>query len=361
VDGGRNRSKPATCDTSTNIIRVATSAKASWGGIYEEASSRTNIGVFLVLACGGDAETQTRKVRVAIPGYAISTSAFLISKLNGYYVEEGLDVELIAMRAQTTNLALLAGNVEFGTVPVAGLTTALQGASLKVIFCSFDKPQHVLFSKSEIRDLKALRGKKIAISGLRSLDDILLQESLKTEGMDGGRDVTVVSTGSPDTRLAALASGSVDAAVLIAPFSFKAKEMAFNELLVFMKHGFALPSGGIVVQDNLLRTDPVTVEKFVRGTLKGFIFLRDSRAGAIRVLSQILKVDNTIATRIYDSARPTMAPEGALSEEAQKKTIDFIVKLAGAKDSVAYSRFFDFSWVRQASKELQSGGWKPGS
>ena len=46
-------------------------------------------------------EAQTKKVRVAVPGYTIAVLSLLAAKMNGYYTAEGLDVELIAMRAPT--------------------------------------------------------------------------------------------------------------------------------------------------------------------------------------------------------------------------------------------------------------------
>src|SRR5688500_2471410 len=73
------------------------------------------------------ASAQLKRVRVAVPGYTIAVLSFLAAKMNGYYTVEGLDAELIAMRAPTANLAVLGGNVEFSGVPLAGLTTALRG------------------------------------------------------------------------------------------------------------------------------------------------------------------------------------------------------------------------------------------
>ena len=106
------------------------------------------------------ADAQSKKVRVAVPGYTIAVLSFLAAKMNGYYAAEGLDVELIAMRAPTANLALIGGNVEFSAVPLAGLTTALRGGPLKLIFCQFDKPQHSLYARPELSNIKALRGKR---------------------------------------------------------------------------------------------------------------------------------------------------------------------------------------------------------
>jgi len=227
-------------------------------------------------------EAQTKKVRVAIPGYTIAVLSFLAAKTNGYYTAEGLDVELIAMRAPTANVAVLSGSVEFSGVPLSGLTTALRGAPLKVLFCQNDRPQHVLFAKAGLQNIGALRGKKIAVAGLGVIDDILLREVFSANGIDGGKDATILAIGAAETRFAALASGTVDAAVLIAPFTFNAKEAGFKEIVTFNDEGFVLPSGGIVARDELLKTDLITVEKFVRTTLMGFLLTRDNRSAAIK-------------------------------------------------------------------------------
>jgi NitT/TauT family transport system substrate-binding protein len=320
------------------------------------------LSVFLAnLSVVNYSEAQSKKVRVAIPGYTIAVLSFLAAKTSGYYTAEGLDVELVAMRAPTANVAVLSGSVEFSGVPLSGLTTALRGASLKVLFCQNDRPQHVLFAKSDLQNLKALRGKKIAVVGPGAIDDVLLREVFSANGMDGGKDATILAMGAAETRLAALASGTVDAAVLIAPFTFNAKEAGFKELITFKDEGFVLPSGGIVARDELLKADAVTIEKFVRTTLMGFLLARDNRAAAIKVLSRNLKIEEPTAARIYDSARPTMTTDGALSDEAQKKVVSFVMKQAGAKEAPPYDKLFDFSIIRKASATLQARGWQPGS
>jgi NitT/TauT family transport system substrate-binding protein len=305
-------------------------------------------------------EAQTKNVRVAIPGYTIAVLSFLAAKTSGYYAAEGLDVELVAMRAPTANVAVLSGSVEFSGVPLAGLTTALRGAPLKVLFCQNDRPQHVLFAKSDLQNIKALRGRKIAVVGPGAIDDVLLREVFSANGLDGGKDATILAIGTAETRFAALASGTVDAAVLIAPLTFNAKEAGFRELITFKDEGFVLPSGGIVARDDFLKADPVTVEKFVRTTLMGFILTRDNRPAAIKVLSRSLKIEEPTAARIYDSARPTMTADGALSEEAQKKVVAFAMKQAGAKEAPPFEKLFDFSIIKKANATLQAKGWQPG-
>lgn len=317
--------------------------------------------LLLILQFVQQSEAQSKKVRVAIPGYTIAVLSFLAAKTNGYYAAEGLDVELVAMRAPTANVAVLSGSVEFSAVPLAGLTTALRGAPLKVLFSQNDRPQHVLFAKADLQNLKALRGKKIAVVGAAAIDDVLLREVLAANGLDGGKDATILAIGTAETRFGALASGAVDAAVLIAPFTFNAKEAGFRELITFKDEGFVLPSGGIVARDDFLKADPGTVERFVRTTLMGFILTRDNRPAAIKVLSRNLKIEEATAARIYDSARPTMTSDGALSDEAQKKVVSFAMKQAGVKEAPPYEKLFDFSVIKKANVTLQAKAWHPGS
>ena len=315
------------------------------------------VGMFAV----GGSEAQTRKVRVAMPGYTIAGLSFLTAKLNGYYASEGLDVELIAMRAPTANLAVLSGSVEFSTVPLLGLTTALRGGTLRVLLVHFDKPQHVLFAKNELQNLKLLRGKKIAVAGPGVIDDILLREILSANGIDPGRDVTILSVGAADTRVASLISGAVDGAMIIAPFTFTAKDAGFRELVAFKDQGILLASGGIVARDETLRAEPALVERFVRASAMGFIHSRDNRSGAIRVLIKALKIDEPIATKVYDASRPTMTADGTLSDEAQKRMAAFVAKTAALKEIAPLEKVFDFSILRKANAALHAKGWQPGS
>jgi NitT/TauT family transport system substrate-binding protein len=316
-------------------------------------------GIAINTLLASSVEAQTKKVRVAVPGYTIAVLSFLAAKMNGYYSSEGLDVELIAMRAPTANLALIGGNVEFSAVPLAGLTTALRGAPLKLLFCQFDKPQHSLFAKPEFSNVKALRGRKVAVSGLGTIDDILLREALGGNGIDPARDVTILAMGAADTRFSALASGAIDASVLIAPVSFYAKDQGFRELAAFQDMGFVLPSGGIVARDETLKNDPQMTERFVRATIMGFLLMRDNRPGTLKVMSRMLRIDEPTAAKLYDSSRPTLTNDGTVTGETEKKMTGMVLKIAGIKDAPPAERLYDFTFVKKAHAALQAKGWHP--
>ena len=58
------------------------------------------------------AQTGLKKVRVSIPTANVTYLPFYAAKENGYYKEEGLDVEFILMPANLASTAVLTGDVD---------------------------------------------------------------------------------------------------------------------------------------------------------------------------------------------------------------------------------------------------------
>src|SRR6266540_3525200 len=108
----------------------------------------------------------------------------------------------------------------------------------------------------EIRDVKALKGKRVGVSGIGSGPDSLLREILRQNGLDANRDVTVLSLGVMPMIFSGLQSGIVDAAMLSPPVTFKAEEAGFRELVSFPKQDLVELQGSILVRDASLQSDP---------------------------------------------------------------------------------------------------------
>jgi NitT/TauT family transport system substrate-binding protein len=302
--------------------------------------------------------SEARTVRVGIPGHNITQAAFYLAKERGYYRDEGLEVQLIMMPAPVSNLALIAGNVDFTSVPTAAITAALRGAPLRVLFTSFERPLFWLYSKPDIRDLKALKGKKIGTSGLGAAET-LLRDFLKRHGLEAGRDLTLVNTGQDSLRYQSVVGGITDATVITVPWNFAAEDAGLRNLVSFTKEDMIQLTGSIVVRDGTLQSDPEMVEKFISATLRGHWVARENRAEAIAALTRNIKITNSLAARSYDASRPALTADGGLSEEAQRKALDLILQVQNIKESPAPEKFFDFMVQRRMSAELKSKGWKP--
>jgi ABC-type nitrate/sulfonate/bicarbonate transport system substrate-binding protein len=218
-----------------------------------------------------------------------------------------------------------------------------------------------LFGKSEIRSIKELKGKKVGVSGIGSGPDSLLREALRRNGLEGGRDVLILSLGVMPTIYSGLQAGIVDAAMLSPPFSFRAEENGFREVIAFTKQDLVELQGSILVKEAFFQSDPATLEKFIRATSKGFLYIKQNRAGTIPILGRYLQVNADLAAKAYDQVvRPAMTQDGTLNEELQKKAVEHVLKRLDVKEPPALSRIFDFSLTRKVAADLQTKGWKPG-
>lgn len=304
---------------------------------------------------------QMRYVPVGIPSISISSGSFIIAKERGFYKEEGLNVDLVVMRGAPAIQALVGGSVPFASSGGAGLLPIVRGAPLRIVFTTFVRPMFWLYSKSEIKTIEELKGRKIGVSSIGSGPDSLLRVLLKKHNLDGGRDVAILATGPGPARFFALKAGSTDAAVLNEQAALMAQESGFRQLFSFTKgEEFVEVQGSVVLQESLFESDPLLAQKFVRATLKGLLYLKENRPGSIAVHARVLKVDEPTAARIYDLARPGTTVDGTVPEELQKKSIEQILDRTDNKNPPPPSKVFDFSMTRKLFKELQASGWQPG-
>ena len=305
------------------------------------------------------ARAESRVVNLAAPAASLSQLPFYVAQERGFFRDEGLDVNLIVMGAPVANLALIGQNVDFSSVPTAALSAMLRGVSLRIIFNAFYRPLVWLYSKAEIRSVKELKGKRVGVAGIGSGPDHLLRELLRQNGMDPSRDVTILGLGVQSNLYTALSTGNIDASVFVSPWNFTAGDAGFFELVSFVNQDTVQFQGSVVLRDELMRTEPQVVEKFVRGTIKGLLYAKVNRSGTIAILARNLKVDEKIAAKIYDIGKSAMTVDGSVNESVQKKALDFVARVQGLKDPGPVEKFFDFSLARKVSDQIQAQSWKP--
>ncbi|HSC42914.1 MAG TPA: ABC transporter substrate-binding protein [Candidatus Binatia bacterium] len=296
-------------------------------------------------------------VKIAIPSTTQAVLPFTIARDKGYYRAEGLDVELILMSAPTASRALLSDDVAVATVGGAGLPPVLRGSPFKFLFTTYNRAMFWLFAKPEIRDVRGLKGKRIGVSGIGSGPDSLLREILRQNGLDANRDVAVLSLGVMPTIFAGLQAGTVDAAMLSPPVTFKAEEAGFRELVSFPKQDLVELQGSVLVRDASLQSNRAQMERFLRGTYKGFLHVKEDRAGTIPFIARYLQLQERLAANAYDQVvRPAMTPDGTLSSEMQAKAVEHVLKRLDLKEAPPLAKIFDFSLTRKIMAELK--GWR---
>jgi NitT/TauT family transport system substrate-binding protein len=315
--------------------------------------------VLLFLICLAPA-TEARKVQIAVATFSQSVLPLVVAQEKGYFREEDLDVQLILTTASVANMSLLGNNVDFISSGGSAINAISRGAPLRFVFISFHRPMHWLYARPEIRDVKGLKGKKIGVSSIGSTPHFLVLEILKRYGLDSTRDVTVLGVGTTANRYAALQSGTIDATNLTPPFNFNAQEAGLHELVTYVKEDYLVDMGGaIVVREDLFRSDPVLMEKVIKGALKGLLHIRQDRSSTIPILAKLMNIREDLAEKIYNLVLPGLTMDGSVNPETQKKVLEFVLKIQGIKDAVTAEKVFDFSPVRKIRADLEVKKWSP--
>ena len=158
----------------------------------------------------------------------ISDAGILIGMAKGYYKDLGITIEPIQFNSgQEMINQLAAGQLDVGaTVTSAGLFNAMsRDIPVKIVA---DKGINVpgqgyyrLVIRKDlvdtIKDYKDLRGKKIAIVGTASLDEISLARVLRKADLTM-KDIDLQVIRSFPDMLVSLGNKSIDAAMVIEPF-----------------------------------------------------------------------------------------------------------------------------------------------
>ena len=104
-------------------------------------------------------------VRIGYVSRSILDMPYIIARDRGFFREEGLEPELIFMKAAQTIPAMLAGGVDFGTATGTGIAAAVSGVDVRLIFALTDRPSFDLIAVPSITSVQQLRGKSSALRG----------------------------------------------------------------------------------------------------------------------------------------------------------------------------------------------------
>lgn len=275
---------------------------------------------------------------------------FTIEK--GFYREEGLNVRPIQAGMLPGIQGLVGGSFDFSQILGQGAGAILRGVPLKIVMVFDTRPLNWLFARKEVRSLQDLKGgKQIAVSSFGAALDQMTRDLLPRRGIDPQKDVVLRAIEPTPNRLAALMSGAVDAAVVNQMDRIIAKKNGFNELL-FYGDDLEFVTAGAVLAEKTLVQRPELVHKFLRGTLRGFHWLKTNEKEVVSRMIPIMKVSESEAIDVYRAWLRVMSADGTIPRSLQEKMIAFQRKSLKVDREVAPENVYDLSIVRSLNQEL---------
>jgi NitT/TauT family transport system substrate-binding protein len=165
--------------------------------------ARIFAGIVAVIVVAVAAEAAD-KVRIGVSNYNLSNLTVGVAQNRDFFKQEGIDAEIIRMNPNVATMALVSGDVDYTTLIGSVIGANLKGAKLKMIACSQDRTPLAFVGKPELKAVKDLKGKTIAVGSYGSTPDIVARMVVRHFGLDPDADIKVLALGSDAARLAAL-------------------------------------------------------------------------------------------------------------------------------------------------------------
>ncbi len=227
------------------------------------------ISAFLLL-CLPIATTAADKLRIGYGAPSIPMALLWITEEGKLFAKNGLEVEVLYLESSLVQRALIAGNIAYGemTGPLMAAPT-LQGADLVMLAGFLNKLTYRMVTRSEIRTIKDLKGKRLGVSRFGAGADRATRLLLTRMGLSPEKDVVLVQVGGAPTRIAALTAGIIDATIVEPPDHKKAQESGMTVLANMEEMNIPFQHTGLVTTRAQVAKAPHVSQRVVKSFIEG--------------------------------------------------------------------------------------------
>lgn len=320
---------------------------------------------FLSSAAGGSlasrlsaASTPRVKLRVCAVPY-LPMAPFYLAVESGYFAEAGFDLEIDKVSNTTRSIPLLAGgklDVAFQGLTPSFINAVAQGATLKIVAARESASRACggfgrVYVRSQafpngLRDLKPLKGKRIAYNGLMQkfvLEMLLANAGLRPEdvdstSMEAPQCVAALKSGAADGYV----SQSSDAHQMMDLFQFAPgpclADVLPNHQFAFVIFGRDLLNGEVAIGARLLRVYLRATAEYLQGKTPNAFF---------EELAAANKVD---VARLRGECRDFLVKDGHIQLPDVERVIRWSVDRKYSSQPVAASTLVDMRFLEALKK-----------
>ena len=292
----------------------------------------------------------------------------------GFMKDEGIEPELIQFKGGGAAMGgLVGGSIEFcacaiqnainATVKGSGVTligTVIgQYASNMVLRADVAKRLGITRDTPIRQRLAALRGLKIAGSGVGSSTDFLIRYLAKQAGLSPERDFTVLFLGDGAPILAAFSQGRIDGFVLSSPTSDIAISKYKGVLVLDMSRGEfeelrGYPSITLSAKPAWLKSKPELARRFLQGLARADALIHAEPARAQQILRKRFESVPDDVYKAAWAANIAAYPSNPRVEEVSvQRAIAFLSAVQGVKIPGAAKDYFDDAYADDAVRSLK--------
>ena len=233
-----------------------------------------------------------KKMRVAIPSIVIDFAPLWIARDKGLFRDERLDVEITYIQGNIRGVqSLLAGEVQAGIAGSAGpISARAAGEDAVIVAVPMNRLDYTFVAREPVKRPSDLQGKKIGIGSVGGSDEVATRIALEHLGVDPGSVVRLQVGGSAE-RLAALRSGSIDAAN-VGGATFIGAGAGLHKVVDLTELGVDFPFTAIFTTRRYAQANRDAVLALIRGYMRGVRFFQQNKEESIAITARNLRNPN---------------------------------------------------------------------
>jgi len=274
-----------------------------------------------------------------------------IAAEKGFFRRAGVELET----AYVGNVANTVQQLVGGSFDVASSTfdTAIRavanGGSAVLVGGMVTKYPYSIMTAANIANVSDLKGKRVILPFPKDLLTIVWNRWVIEKGLRPD-DIEQVYAGATPNRLAALVSGTVQAALLTQPFDFRAAADGYKKLLDIGAYGKEYGFLTVLARPQWLRDNPDTARAYLKALSEAVDWLYDpaNRDEAIAILARATQLDPSIATQTYDYYVKELQPFSrklAIPADIIPTTVKTLIELGDIKPDAINAKYVDLSYL----------------
>src|ERR1041384_5334398 len=226
--------------------------------------------MILMTAMGGSVSARDRLAN----GYSSASGVFAglwVAQEGKLFEKYDIDSHLILIASGSMMVQAMLG----GDLPIAGaagsaaVDASLGGADI-VMFGSMVKvPAFYIMALPEIKSVEDLRGKAVGVTRFGSSTDFTMRYVLRKQGLEPGRDVTLIQTGDLFAAAAMLKTRAIVDAPFSSPANLRPEEAGAKVLMNMGKAGVYFPHDAFMARRAFINANPDLVRRFMKAYSEG--------------------------------------------------------------------------------------------
>lgn len=320
----------------------------------KKIGSALGLGILLFFAVSVESKAQgLEKALITHSSESISITPLIYGIEKGFYRKEGVDLQFRILRGDLAVGAMLSGKeVDYIYGAGTAFLAAVRGAPVRILSHDFKSVLFYLMAQPDIQSPKDLKGKKIAVSSLGGTGAASARACLKALGLDPDKDMTFIVIGAASIRMAAMETGSVQAAIMPVPWNSRMRQKGFKEL-IFAGKVIAQPLTGIATTKEKIEQNPERTRKILRGFLRTLKAVKRESKEVTDFISRKFNLEPQVADETYRVVLQTLSDDGTVSQQVLQELLEQVKKEAGVKREISVGDIVDYRMLREVAKEIE--------